>query len=127
MQIEVASLKTKGEIITPEREKELYDTIKNRYDEQISPYYAASRIWVDAIIDPAETRNTISKKSLLLFSEMKLPAHFKILFQHKIQLMKAQVSLICSLFLFLLLLFWNQKKKFPKEVFYYFKLPLKGY
>jgi acetyl-CoA carboxylase carboxyltransferase component len=60
MQIEVASLKTKGEIITPEREKELYDTIKNRYDEQISPYYAASRIWVDAIIDPAETRNTIS-------------------------------------------------------------------
>jgi acetyl-CoA carboxylase carboxyltransferase component len=60
MQIEVASLKTKGEIITPEREKELYDTIKNRYDEQISPYYAASRIWVDAIIDPAQTRNTIS-------------------------------------------------------------------
>lgn len=60
MQIEVASLKAKGEIITPEREKELYDTIKNRYDEQISPYYAASRIWVDAIIDPAKTRNTIS-------------------------------------------------------------------
>ena len=60
LQIEVASLKSKGEEITPEREKELYNTIKNRYDEQISPYYAASRIWIDAIIDPAETRKVIS-------------------------------------------------------------------
>jgi len=60
LQIEVASLKSKGEEITPEREKELFDTIKNRYDEQISPYYAASRIWVDAIIDPADTRKIIS-------------------------------------------------------------------
>jgi len=60
LQIEVASLKSKGELITPEREKELYDTIKNRYDEQISPYYAASRLWVDAIIDPADTRKVIS-------------------------------------------------------------------
>ena len=60
LQIEVASLKAKGEEITAEREKELYDTIKNRYDEQISPYYAASRIWIDAIIDPAETRKVIS-------------------------------------------------------------------
>lgn len=60
LQIEVATLKSKGEVITPEREKELFDTIKNRYDKQISPYYAASRIWVDAIIDPTETRNVIS-------------------------------------------------------------------
>lgn len=60
LQIEVASLKTKGENITIEREKELYDKIKNKYDEQISPYYAASRLWIDAIIDPKETRNMIS-------------------------------------------------------------------
>ena len=60
LQIEVASLKSKGEEITPEREKELFDTIKNRYDRQASPYYAASRIWIDAIIDPAETRDVIS-------------------------------------------------------------------
>lgn len=60
LQIEVASLKAKGEEITPEREKELYDTIKNRYDKQTSPYYAASRIWIDAIIDPADTRKVIS-------------------------------------------------------------------
>lgn len=60
LQIEVASLKTKGENITIEREKELYDKIKNKYDEQISPYYAASRLWIDAIIDPKETRKMIS-------------------------------------------------------------------
>jgi len=60
LQIEVASLKSKGEEITPEREKELFDTIKNRYDKQTSPYYAASRLWIDAIIDPADTRKVIS-------------------------------------------------------------------
>lgn len=60
LQIEVASLKAKGEEITPEREKELFDTIKNRYDKQTSPYYAASRLWIDAIIDPADTRKVIS-------------------------------------------------------------------
>lgn len=60
LQIEVASLKKRGEVITPEREKELYDKIKDRYDEQISPYYAASRLWIDAIIDPVDTRKVIS-------------------------------------------------------------------
>ena len=60
LQIEVATLKGKGEEITPKREKELFDSIKNKYDEQISPYYAASRLWIDAIIDPVETRKIIS-------------------------------------------------------------------
>jgi len=60
LQIEVATLKARGEEITPEREKELFDSIKNRYDKQISPYYAASRLWIDAIIDPIETRKVIS-------------------------------------------------------------------
>lgn len=60
LQIEVATLKARGEELTEEREKELFDTIKNRYDKQTSPYYAASRLWVDAIIDPAETRKVIS-------------------------------------------------------------------
>ncbi len=60
LQIEVASLKKRGEEITPEREKELLDKIQKRYDEQISPYYAASRLWIDAIIDPIETRKVIS-------------------------------------------------------------------
>jgi acetyl-CoA carboxylase carboxyltransferase component len=42
------------------KETELFDKIKARYDEQTSPYYAASRLWVDAIIDPVETRKIIS-------------------------------------------------------------------
>lgn len=60
LQIEVASLKSRGEEITPERERELFDKIKARYDEQVSPYFAAARLWVDAIIDPADTRTWIS-------------------------------------------------------------------
>jgi len=60
LQIEKASLKSKGEEITPEREAELLKTINDRYNKQMSPYYAASRLWVDSIIDPLETRKVIS-------------------------------------------------------------------
>jgi len=60
LQIETASLKKKGETITPEVEKELFDRIKARYDRQISPYYAASRIWTDGVINPLDTRTWIS-------------------------------------------------------------------
>ena len=60
LQIETASLKKKGEKITPEKEAELYKEIKSRYDKQISPYYAAARIWTDAVINPLETRTWIS-------------------------------------------------------------------
>jgi 3-methylcrotonyl-CoA carboxylase beta subunit len=59
-QIEASSLKAKGEVIDEVKEKELFDKIKARYDEQVSPYYAAARLWTDAIIDPLETRNWIS-------------------------------------------------------------------
>ena len=61
LQIQVASLKAKGEVITPEAEKELLDRIKARYEEQLSPYYAAARLWVDAVIDPLETRKVLSE------------------------------------------------------------------
>ncbi|SDB40759.1 Acetyl-CoA carboxylase, carboxyltransferase component [Flavobacteriaceae bacterium MAR_2010_188] len=60
LQIETASLKKKGETITPEKEEEMFNKIKQRYDEQVSPYYAASRLWTDAIIDPLDTRTWIS-------------------------------------------------------------------
>lgn len=60
MQIEAASLKAKGEIVDEVKEKELFDKIKAKYDAQVSPYYAASRLWTDAIIDPLETRTWIS-------------------------------------------------------------------
>ncbi len=60
LQIETASLKKKGETITKEKEEELYQNIKSRYDDQVSPYYAASRIWTDAVINPLDTRTWIA-------------------------------------------------------------------
>ena len=60
LQIETASLKKKGKEISKEDEKALFDKIKQRYDDQISPYYAAARIWTDGIIDPLDTRKIIS-------------------------------------------------------------------
>ena len=60
LQIETASLKAKGEQISEAEEKALFDKIKARYDKQISPYYAASRIWTDAVINPLDTRTWIS-------------------------------------------------------------------
>jgi acetyl-CoA carboxylase carboxyltransferase component len=61
LQIQVAGMKTKGETITPEEEERLLNEIKDRYERQTSPYYAAARLWVDAIIDPAKTRKYISE------------------------------------------------------------------
>ncbi|MEM6517278.1 MAG: carboxyl transferase domain-containing protein [Bacteroidota bacterium] len=60
LQIEKASLEKQGENITEEKEKELFDKIKNRYDNQVSPYYAAARIWTDGVINPLDTRTWIS-------------------------------------------------------------------
>ena len=60
-QIQVSSMKAKGETLDPEKEKALFDSISNKYEEQTTPYYAASRLWVDAIIDPTQTRSVISK------------------------------------------------------------------
>jgi acetyl-CoA carboxylase carboxyltransferase component len=60
LQIEKASLKKTGEKITSEKEDELFEKIKSRYDHQISPYYAAARIWTDAVINPLDTRTWVS-------------------------------------------------------------------
>ncbi len=59
-QIETASMAKKGETVDAEKEKEVFDKIKSRYDAQTSPYYAAARLWTDAIIDPLDTRKWIS-------------------------------------------------------------------
>lgn len=61
LQIQVASLKAKGEVIDPEKEKALLKEITERYDMQTTAYYAAARLWVDDIIDPIETRSVISE------------------------------------------------------------------
>jgi len=60
VQIEAATLKNKGEVVDEQKEQELFDKIKARYDEQVSPYYAAARLWTDGVIDPLDTRTWIS-------------------------------------------------------------------
>jgi acetyl-CoA carboxylase carboxyltransferase component len=60
LQIRVSSLKAQGKTISDEEEKNLLKEITDRYNEQLSPYYAASRLWVDGVIDPLETRKVIS-------------------------------------------------------------------
>ena len=61
LQIQVNAMKAKGKEITPEEEQKMLDKIKNRYDSQTTPYYAAARLWVDDIIDPLDTRKLISE------------------------------------------------------------------
>lgn len=61
LQIQVAALKAKGQTITADEESKLLNVIKERYERQTSPYYAAARLWVDGIIAPAETRKMISE------------------------------------------------------------------
>jgi len=60
LQIEKSSLKKQGEIITPEKEKEILKTIETKYNAQTSPYYAAARLWTDGVIHPLDTRKWIS-------------------------------------------------------------------
>jgi acetyl-CoA carboxylase carboxyltransferase component len=61
LQIQVASLQSKGQVIDPAEEKKLLNEIRSRYEKQTSPYYAAARLWVDGIIDPLESRKYISE------------------------------------------------------------------
>ena len=60
LQMETASLKSQGEVITPEREAEILKSIEEKYDKQTSPYYAAARLWTDGVINPLDTRKWIS-------------------------------------------------------------------
>ena len=60
LQIESAQKKKTGTKLTKKEEEKLYQEIKARYDNQISPYYAAARLWTDAVINPVETRKWIS-------------------------------------------------------------------
>jgi len=74
LQIQVSALKSKGQEIDPAEEKKLLDEIKGRYDSQTSPYYAAARLWVDAIIDPADTRRVIAEGLQAAAHNTELPA-----------------------------------------------------
>lgn len=61
LQIQVSAMKAKGKEVSAEEEKKLLDDIKSRYEKQTNPYYAAARLWVDAIIDPMQTRRVIAE------------------------------------------------------------------
>jgi len=61
LQIQVASMKAKGGVVTQEEENTLLAKIMDNYQEQTSPYYAAARLWTDGIIDPADTRVILSE------------------------------------------------------------------
>jgi acetyl-CoA carboxylase carboxyltransferase component len=61
LQIQVSAMKAKGSEVSTEEEQKLLNEIKGRNDQQTTPYYAAARLWVDAIIDPAQTRQIISE------------------------------------------------------------------
>lgn len=60
LQIKVGALKAQGKTIAKEEEDTLLKEITDRYNEQLSPYYAAARLWVDGVIDPLETRQMVS-------------------------------------------------------------------
>ena len=59
-QIQSAGMQKAGEIITKEEEERQIKLITDSYNSQTTPYYAASRLWVDGIIEPTETRKVIS-------------------------------------------------------------------
>lgn len=61
LQIQVAAMKAKGAVLTPEEETAMLNQIKSKYDKQTTPYYAAARLWVDAVIDPLYTRKLIAE------------------------------------------------------------------
>jgi len=61
LQIQIASMKAKGKVVSPQEEQKLLNEIKGRYERQTTPYYAAARLWVDDIINPADTRKVISE------------------------------------------------------------------
>ncbi len=60
LQIKVSTMKAKGKVISDEDQQTMLDEITDSYEAKLSPYYAASQLWVDGIIDPLETRRVIS-------------------------------------------------------------------
>ena len=60
LQVQLGSLKRKGETLSKEDEEQLLKKIQDRYEETTSTYHAAARLWIDAIIDPVDTRKHIS-------------------------------------------------------------------
>ena len=81
LQIQVAGMKAKGKEVTPEEEKEMLEKIMQQYQRQTTPYYAAARLWVDAIIDPLLTRQHIAEAIAAANHNPVLPAMANGVFQ----------------------------------------------
>jgi acetyl-CoA carboxylase carboxyltransferase component len=74
LQIQVAGMKAKGKEVSADEEKKLLNNIKHSYEKQTSPYYAAARLWVDAIIDPLQTRQLLSEGISAANNQADMPA-----------------------------------------------------
>jgi 3-methylcrotonyl-CoA carboxylase beta subunit len=61
VEIKIRQLERGGKVLSDEEKKELYESVKRTYDEQTDPRYGAARLWIDRIIDPAETRGAITQ------------------------------------------------------------------
>jgi len=59
VEIKVRQLERGGKVLSEEEKKELYESVKQSYDQQTDPRYGAARLWIDRIIDPMETRDAI--------------------------------------------------------------------
>ena len=60
LQIQTKTMEAKGTPLSEKEKEEMLQKITDKYDNQTTPYYAASRLWVDAIINPTKTRDWIS-------------------------------------------------------------------
>ena len=59
VEIKIKQLERGGKKLTEAEKKELYESVKKTYDEQMDPRYGAARLWIDKIIDPLETRDAV--------------------------------------------------------------------
>ena len=60
VEIKIRQLERSGKVLSDEEKKQLYESVKQSYDEQMDPRYGAARLWIDRIIDPMETRDAIT-------------------------------------------------------------------
>jgi acetyl-CoA carboxylase carboxyltransferase component len=59
-EIKLKQLEREGKKVDEKQKKELHDAVRASYEKQADPRYAAARLWVDAIIDPAQTREALT-------------------------------------------------------------------
>jgi acetyl-CoA carboxylase carboxyltransferase component len=66
-------LKNRGAEVSDEEKAELLESVQARYEAAMNPRYAAARLWVDALIDPAETRQVVARSLACAASNPEIP------------------------------------------------------